>query len=82
MTSLQIQKLLALNVTEKMLEHELFRFCSMDVDALEKRINKIKSAKKLEAFRQMAKIVNEKRLARLARKRRNELFQFETNYFN
>lgn len=74
MTSIQIQKQLEKKVTEKMLDHELYRFCNMELKALRTRINRIKSPVKLEAFRMMAKMVGENRLSILARRRRNELY--------
>jgi hypothetical protein len=74
MTSIQIQKNLERKVTEKMLDYELHRFCTMTVPQLKTRIKKIKSPVKLEAFRTMAKWCDETRLVILARSRRNELY--------
>lgn len=74
MTSIQIQKALASKVTDKMLDYELHRFCTMTVPQLKTRIKKIKNPVKLEAFRTMAKWCDESRLVILSRRRRNELY--------
>lgn len=72
--SIHVQRALAPKVTEAKLNYELHRFCTMDEDALIKRIAKIKDPVKLEACRQIAKDVGLKKIMRLARKRRNELY--------
>ncbi|RLC29322.1 hypothetical protein DRH13_05900 [Candidatus Woesebacteria bacterium] len=71
--SLRLQKELGKKVTAKMLDNEHHRFCTMEMDQLVARLKKIKNPLKAEACRQMAKICEEKKLVRAARRRRNEL---------
>ena len=71
--SIRSQKELSNMVTEKMLDHETFRFCSMTEDQLKTRIRKIKDPVKVEAVRTMASYLKVKPIVRVARKRRNEL---------
>ena len=66
-SSRQIQKEIGGQVTEKMLEHELFRFVSMNKKQLKTRIMKMSNIRKLEACRQMAVWCGERRLAKLAK---------------
>lgn len=70
----KIQRTLAAKVTDRMIEAELHRFTTMDDKKLKARIKRIKNPVKLEACRQMAKIAGNFKIVRLARARRNELY--------
>lgn len=69
--SLRNQKQLSKKVTEKMLEKELFRFCTMDEKKLKTRINRMKNPVKLEATRIMAKWCGVRPIAILAKRKRD-----------
>jgi hypothetical protein len=73
-SSLKIQKALAPKVTEAMLEREYERFIDLDEKQLLSRIDRLKNAVRLEVMRQIAKMCGEKKLMRIARARRNEVF--------
>jgi len=76
--SLQVQKELGEKLTEKAMEHELYRFTTMETDQLLARLTKIKNPLKAEACRKMAKWCGIPKVVRAARKRRNELyFEFD-----
>ena len=67
----QSQKALKAKITEKMMDHEIFRLCEMDDEQMKARIRKIKNPVKLEALRIAAVWCGVRKFARLARKRRN-----------
>jgi len=72
--SLAIQKALSPKVTEKMLDDELSRFIDLTEKQLIARISKIKSAVKLEAMRYVAFACRMKKVGRMARAKRNEIY--------
>jgi len=61
-------------VSEKMLDHELDRFIDMDGQQLQKRLDKITSPLKLEAFRQMAIITKKCKLYYAAKRKLDDLY--------
>ena len=71
--SQQAQRDMRSKVTQKMLDHELYRFTTMTDDQLKTRVKKLKNPVKAEAMRIMAKWCENYPLLRLARTRRNEL---------
>jgi len=76
--SLQVQKELEKKLTEKAMDHELYRFTTMNTDQLLTRLTKIKNPLKAEACRKMAKWCGIPKVAKAAMKRRNELyFEFD-----
>ena len=69
--SLRNQKQLSKKVTEKMLDKEIFRFCSMDEKKLKARVNRTTNPVKLEATRTVARWCGVRKIAKLAKKKRD-----------
>lgn len=67
----------AIFLTDRQVESELCRFCTMDMARLEKRLNRISSVKKMKRFYAMARILGEKKLAR---KIKEKITFFETEF--
>ena len=74
MTSQQIQRELDKKVTMSIFDHELNRFYFMDIEQLTERLWKITNPVKLEAFRQAALQFKLRKLARLAREKRDFMY--------
>ena len=74
MTSLQIQKALAPKVTQKILGHAMARYNTMTEKQRTARVYKMTKPVKLEAFRQVAKMAGDRKLAALAREKRDFMF--------
>lgn len=73
--SLAVQKALAPKVTEKMVEATFELFTDlMTGEAIATKIGKTKNAVRLEAMRQVAKMLGLKSLMRLARAQRNTVY--------
>lgn len=69
--SLRNQKQLSKKVTEKMLEKELFRFCTMDEKKLKTRVDRTSNPVKLEAMRTMARWCGVRPIVKLAKRKRD-----------
>ena len=74
MTSHQIQAVLSSQITDRILDHEAMRFTKMTIKQLTTRLYKITKPVKLEAFRVTAEVMGLRKLAKIAKEKRDFMY--------